>query len=86
MKADDDKIVLSIKYSFIDHTKGETVHKTEIKHFFVASDKKKLLSKIKTFEHSLKSKKKTATMAHIKAYLKHYIESWKYTQKNMMKI
>lgn len=86
MKADDEKIMLSIKYSFLDPTNDKTIQQTETEHFFVASNKKKVLAKINAFETSLKSDKATSLYQRVKAYLKHFIASWRYTQSNMMRI
>lgn len=86
MKADDGKFILSIRYTFLDSPKGKTTHIEEMEHFFLASDKQNLLTKIRAFESELKLKKKPSTLARIKAYLKHFLESWRYTQRSMLRI
>ncbi|WP_417358894.1 hypothetical protein [Galbibacter sp.] len=85
MKADDDKTIVSIKYSFLDSTTDKTIQKTEKEHFFVVTDKQKLLSKINAFEASLESRKSPSLFRRFKAYLKHFIESWRYTQRDMLR-
>lgn len=86
MKADDTNCILNIKYSILDPSTHGKIDKTEIEHFFVASDKKALLEKIHSFESSLKRKSAMSSLQRKKAYLKHFLESWKNTYQLMLKI
>jgi len=86
MKADDDKIMLNITYSFLDPSKDKSTQKTEEGHFFVAGSKKELEAKIKAFEASFKSQKRTSFFQRTKAYIKQLIESSRYTQRDMRRI
>ncbi len=82
MKADDDKIVLSVTYSFLD----PSTEKTKTKHFYATSNKKKLRAQIKAFETSLKPHRPASFYKRVKAYLKHFIKSWSYTQREMLRL
>src|SRR5690606_38099031 len=82
MKADDDKIVLSVTYSFLD----PSTEKTKTKHFYATSNKRKLSAKIKAFEKSLSPQRPTSFLKRTKAYVKHFIKSWNYTQREMLRL
>ena len=82
MKADEDKVVLSVTYSILDPSSD----KSKTKHFYAASNKKKLRAKIKSFEMSLKPQKTNSFYQRSKAYIKNLIKSWNYTQKEMFRI
>lgn len=86
MKADDTKCILSVRYSILDRSTKGKVDRTEIEHFFVASNKKALLEKIRSFESGFKRKSFANTLQRKKAYLQHFLNSWKNTYQLMLKI
>ncbi|QLE01864.1 hypothetical protein HX109_09965 [Galbibacter sp. BG1] len=87
MKEENNRCILSIKYSIIDTSSDTNSTKTEIERVFIARNKEALLEKIQKFENKLRNKKsKRAFVSEKMSYLKHFLSSWRYTYNSMLKI
>ncbi len=87
MNGEQNKCIVSIKYSILDTSNEATTTKTEIERVFVARNKSAILKKIDLFEKRLRKKKtKRSFMARKLDYLQHFLQSWRYTYDSMLKI
>ncbi|MCX2680377.1 hypothetical protein OOZ15_10530 [Galbibacter sp. EGI 63066] len=86
MKNEEKRCILSVKYSILDTSEGTKQEKTEIERVFIAKSKATLMKKIKDFEARLQKKPRPGFIARKMQYVQHFINSWRYTHKSMLRI
>ncbi|MCF8715806.1 hypothetical protein JM658_13300 [Joostella atrarenae] len=86
MKDEQKRCILSIKYSILDTTKGNKRETTEVERVFIAKNKNTLLRKIEAFEDKLRKKARPSFLKRKTQYVKHFLESWRYTYNSMLRM